>query len=73
MILISDPMYNEPGYEGMKGTEEGEARSREYNANLRLMTLRHAMLGPLRNPPIGKYFFNTSKMMLNMWHSDYEI
>ena len=54
MILISDPMYNEPGYEGMRDTQEGEARSREYNAKLRLMTLRHGMLGQLRNPPIGR-------------------
>ena len=54
MILIPDPMYNEPGYEGMRDTQEGEARSREYNARLRLMTIRHAMLGQLRNPPVGK-------------------
>ena len=54
MILISDPMYNEPGYEGMRDTQEGEARSREYNAKLRLLTLRHAMLGQVRNPPIGR-------------------
>ena len=54
MILIPDPMYNEPGYEGMRDTQEGEARSREYNAKLRLMTVRHAMLGQLRNLPVGK-------------------
>ncbi len=54
MIFIPDPMYNEPGYEGMRGTTEGEARSREYNARLRLMTVRHAMLGQLRNPPPGE-------------------
>ncbi len=26
MILISDPMYNEPGYDGMRGTVEGDVR-----------------------------------------------
>ncbi len=54
MILIADPMYNEPGYEGMRDTQEGAVRSKEYNAKLRLMTVRHAMLGQLKNPPIGK-------------------
>lgn len=32
MILISDPMYNEPGYEGMRNTPEGNVRfSRAYD------------------------------------------
>ena len=26
MILIPDPMFNEPGYEAIKGTEEGDVR-----------------------------------------------
>ena len=26
MILISEPMYNEPGYDGMRGTTEGDVR-----------------------------------------------
>ena len=26
MILIPDPMYNEPGYEGMRNTPEGNVR-----------------------------------------------
>eukprot|EP01052_Picozoa_sp_SAG31_P018058 SAG31_NODE_1262_length_9072_cov_11.697760_8_plen_81_part_00 len=28
-------------------------RSRDYNDNLRYQTIRHAMLGQLRRPPVG--------------------
>lgn len=32
MIFISDPYYNEPAYEGMRGTEEGMTSSLKYNS-----------------------------------------
>ncbi|CAH1790115.1 unnamed protein product [Owenia fusiformis] len=53
LILISDPMYNEPGQEGLQGTTEGDMRSEAYNQNIRLYTIRHAMLGQLRHPTKG--------------------
>jgi len=53
MILIPDPMFNEPGYETIRGTEEGNVRSRQYNADIQIHTVRHAMLEQLRNPPAG--------------------
>ncbi|XP_048576490.1 uncharacterized protein LOC5513359 isoform X2 [Nematostella vectensis] len=53
MILIPDPCFNEPGYEGIRNTDEGEILSREYNAAIRLATVRHAMTGQLRSPPAG--------------------
>ncbi|XP_071101148.1 uncharacterized protein [Haliotis cracherodii] len=53
LILIPDPMFNEPGYEGMKGKAEGDRQSTAYNWKIRLNTLRHAVLGQLRNPPPG--------------------
>jgi len=53
MILISDPMYNEPGYENIKDTAEGKASSDQYNSRIRLWTIRYAMLGQLKNPPKG--------------------
>lgn len=53
MILTPDPVFNEPGYERQQGTEEGEVQSRQYNWKLHLQTLRHAILGQLRNPPPG--------------------
>ncbi|XP_064597872.1 uncharacterized protein LOC135464377 [Liolophura sinensis] len=53
LILIPHPMFNEPGYEGLKETKEGQSRSKTYNNNIRLWTVRHAMLGQLRSPPAG--------------------
>lgn len=49
-ILVPHPCQNEPGYEGVA---PDSAESREYNAKLRLYTMRHAMLGALRSPPAG--------------------
>ncbi len=31
LIMVEDPYYNEPGYEGSMGTEDGKARSEEYS------------------------------------------
>lgn len=53
LILVEQPYFNEPAYEAQRGTKEGDARSFEYNENIRLGTLRHAMIGQLRNPSPG--------------------
>jgi len=53
MILVDEPWYSEPGAEGMQGTTEGKARSKEYNEQIQLATIRHAMLGQLRKPRAG--------------------
>ena len=53
MILVEQPWFNEPGAEGLQGTEEGRRKSAAYNAELSLFTLRHAMLGHLRKPRGG--------------------
>ncbi|XP_070185437.1 uncharacterized protein [Littorina saxatilis] len=53
MILTPDPVFNEPGYESIKGTQEGETQSRQYNWKLHLQTLRHAVLGQLKKPATG--------------------
>ncbi|XP_078607185.1 uncharacterized protein LOC144879516 isoform X2 [Branchiostoma floridae x Branchiostoma japonicum] len=53
LILISDPMYNEPGYDGMKGTAETEEQSAKYNNKLQVDTVRWAMLHQIRQPPVG--------------------
>ncbi len=52
-ILVEQPYFNEPAYEAQKGTKEGEQRSFEYNENIRLATVRHAMIEPLRYPMEG--------------------
>lgn len=43
MIFVEDPFFNEPGYQSMKGTEEGAHRAQRYRANVRYLTLRHAV------------------------------
>jgi baculoviral IAP repeat-containing protein 6 len=53
MIFVEDPYFNEPAYEGMRGTAEGAAASLRYNSELRLNTLRHAMADVLRKPRPG--------------------
>lgn len=53
--MIPDPMFNEPGYEAIRKTEEGNSRSRGYNADIQVYTVRYAMVEQLRNPPTGKY------------------
>jgi len=53
LILVDQPYFNEPAYDSQKGTKEGELRSKEYNESIRLSTLRHAILGQLRNPSQG--------------------
>ena len=53
IILIPEPLYNEPGYESIRGTQEGNKRSRETNCELALFTVRHAMCDVIRNPPEG--------------------
>lgn len=47
-------MFNEPGYETIRNTEEGNSRSRGYNADIQVHTVRYAMVEQLRNPPAGK-------------------
>ena len=52
-LLVSDPYFNEPGYDRTRGTPQGDDSSKRYNNNLRLATLRHAIVSPLREPPKG--------------------
>jgi baculoviral IAP repeat-containing protein 6 len=51
LILVSEPYFNEPGYERSRGTPSGTASSREYDANIRQASTKWAMLEMLRNPP----------------------
>ncbi|OWF45700.1 baculoviral IAP repeat-containing protein 6-like isoform X2 [Mizuhopecten yessoensis] len=50
LILVSEPYFNEPGYERSRGTTSGTASSREYDANIRQATVKWAMLEQVRNP-----------------------
>lgn len=50
MVLISDPYFNEPGYEREQRTVHGQAASRAYNEDIQWHTLRAAILPQLQNP-----------------------
>uniref|UniRef100_A0A158R584 UBIQUITIN_CONJUGAT_2 domain-containing protein n=1 Tax=Syphacia muris TaxID=451379 RepID=A0A158R584_9BILA len=53
LILVSEPYFNEPGYERSKCTETGQQASLEYDSNIRQATVKWAMLEMIRHPPIA--------------------
>uniref|UniRef100_A0A8K9UWY4 Dual E2 ubiquitin-conjugating enzyme/E3 ubiquitin-protein ligase BIRC6 n=1 Tax=Oncorhynchus mykiss TaxID=8022 RepID=A0A8K9UWY4_ONCMY len=63
LILVSEPYFNEPGYERSRGTPSGTQSSREYDGNIRQASVKWAMLEQLRNPSpcfkevIHKHFY----------------
>lgn len=50
LVLVSEPYYNEAGYEKQIGTQEGEHNSALYNENALLLCVSHAIKS-LRSPP----------------------
>jgi len=51
LILVPEPYFNEPGYEGTMGTASGRAVSTRYNVAVRRNTVVYAMIDALRRPP----------------------
>ncbi|CAG9807884.1 unnamed protein product [Chironomus riparius] len=50
LILVSEPYFNEPGFERSRGTQSGNHSSREYNSNIYQACVKWAMLEQIRNP-----------------------
>lgn len=51
---MSEQVYfNEPGFEGEAGTENGEKKNEGYSNIVRFSNIKHAMLGQLKNPSKG--------------------
>jgi ubiquitin-protein ligase len=48
-LLVEERYFNEPGNEARQGTPDGKS----YNLILQLATLRHGILAPLKEPPVG--------------------
>lgn len=48
-ILVEHPYFNEPGYQSSYKTADGTKKSNEYNKNIKLYTLQHAILDLLEN------------------------
>ena len=53
LVLVSDPYFNEPGYQSTIGTTTGNAQSEAYNLNIKIQTINHAMLHHLQHPEPG--------------------
>ena len=49
--MVSEPYFNEPGYDSLMGTPDGKAASENYNHNVKLQTVRLAMIEMLKFPP----------------------
>jgi len=50
LILNANPFFNEPGYDNMYTGAEGEKKSRSYNENIFILSLK-TMMYTLRRPP----------------------
>ena len=68
LILVSEPYFNEPGYERSRGTAAGTANCREYDSNIRQATVKYAMLEMLKHPPACfKEVSKDSCLNLHLW------
>ncbi len=47
-VLVTDPYFNEPGYERAMGTPAGKAQSDAYNASIRTGTMKFALIEQMR-------------------------
>ena len=53
LILCLEPYYNEPGFERLYGTPQGDSESLKYSEDVFRNNLKYAVLGQLSNPPEG--------------------
>jgi len=53
LIFVSEPYFNEPGYDKLRSDPKSVQAARQYESRIRNATLRWAMLEHLRNPPEG--------------------
>ncbi|GMH66333.1 hypothetical protein TrLO_g3246 [Triparma laevis f. longispina] len=50
LIFVEEPWFNEPGYQGQRGTPQGDLKNKSYNAEQRYKTVEIAMYDQLRTP-----------------------
>jgi ubiquitin-protein ligase len=53
LILVEDPYFNEPGYEKIMNTPEGNLKSQIYNEEIYPNTIKLCMIDMINNPPLG--------------------
>ena len=49
LIFVEEPFFNEPGYQGQRGTKAGDDQNSKYNTQQRYKTTEIAMLEQLKN------------------------
>jgi baculoviral IAP repeat-containing protein 6 len=52
LILVPDPYYNEPGLEQDRGSSSSKVQAQAYIQRIREATIRYAMIGHLKSPPV---------------------
>ena len=81
LIFNEQPYFNEPGWEKELGSNEGSKKSKIYNYQIRLNTMKWAILEQLKNPNknfenvIKKHFFLKKDIILKeclKWVEEYE-
>ncbi|VDN00794.1 unnamed protein product [Thelazia callipaeda] len=81
LIFVSEPYFNEPGYERSKCTQAGQQASRDYDANIRQAVIKWAILEMIRHPPVAftdilrKHFWlkrNEIQSQVSKWISEME-
>ena len=82
LILVSEPYFNEPGYERSRGTPAGTASSIEHDANIRQATVKWGMLEAIRKSSscfkevIQKHFYYKRKEIkeqCEMWSREMDL
>ena len=79
LIMVDEPYFNEPGWERQMHTEQGKKSSFDYSDNIRLQTLKWAILDKLKNPTKGfelaikkHFYFKRDKIIkvLELWSKE---
>lgn len=53
IIMTEDVYFNEPGFEGQSGSEEGEKKNEGYSNIVKYFNIKIAMIKQIKNPPPG--------------------
>lgn len=53
LILVSEPYFNEPGWERQMHSSEGKRKSFDYSDKIRIETIRWAIIDKIKNPVKG--------------------
>jgi len=78
LVLVSEPYYNEPGWERNRGTAHGTAESRKYNHSVMIEVLK-SVIGQAQNPPdifeqnTREHFLESSQQFVRRLESWFDI